>query len=131
MSASEGREHWELLPGTGLGPLRFGMSAAEVADALRVCEPQKRVGDPYEQEDFADGVKVFYDAGKLACIALDAVSGPRVLLGGFALAGRDPEQAHQRLLDYAAEHGSCLLYTPDDSLPLEGVPATDESPWPW
>ena len=169
MSASEERERWELLPGAGLGPLWFGMSPGEVADALRVSEPQKRVGGPYEQEDFADGVKVFCDAGKLACIALDAVTGPQVLLAGFALAGRDPEQAHQFLLDYAAEHGSCLLYTLDgslaltdlgvllrsqkvgdmrmsrpvlvkedwleseyyrDRLPLEGIPATDESPWP-
>ncbi|MFJ9752825.1 hypothetical protein [Streptomyces chartreusis] len=118
MSRSERREHWELLPGAGLGPLRFGMSPAEVADALRVSEPQELVGGPYAQEDFADGVKVFYDAGKLACIALDAVTGPQVLLAGFALAGRDPEQAHQFLLDCAGEHGSCLLYTFDDSLAL-------------
>ncbi|MFE8987993.1 hypothetical protein ACFYMI_09160 [Streptomyces collinus] len=167
MSASEGREHWELLPGAGVGPLRFGMSPVEVADALGVSEPQL-VGGLYGQQDFADGVKVFYDAGKLACVALDAVTGPQVLLAGFPLAGRDPEQAHQFLLDYAAEHGSWLLYTPDhslaltdlgvllrsqevggvrmsrpvfvkedwleseyyrDRLPLEGVPATDESPW--
>ncbi|MFF5491962.1 hypothetical protein [Streptomyces aquilus] len=169
MSASEGREHWQLLPGAGLGPLRFGMSPAEVVDALWASEPQKRVDGPHEQEDFANEVKVFYDAGKLACFALDAVMGPQVLLAGFALAGRDAEQAHQFLLDYAAENGSCLLYTPDgslaltdlgvllrsqevggvrmsrpvfvkedwleseyhrDRLPLEGVPATDESPWP-
>ncbi|MFI7413541.1 hypothetical protein ACIBU0_33210 [Streptomyces sp. NPDC049627] len=169
MSRSERREHWELLPGVGVGALRFGMSPAEVANALRVSEPQELVGGPYGQEDFADGVKVFYDAGELACIALDAVRGPQVLLAGFALAGRDPEQAHQFLLDYAAECGSCLLYTLDgslaltdlgvllrsqevggvrmsrpvfvkedwleseyyrDRLPLEGVPATDESPWP-
>ncbi|ANP56707.1 hypothetical protein AVL59_22810 [Streptomyces griseochromogenes] len=151
-----------------MGPLRFGMSPAEVASALQVSEPQEQVGGPYGQEDFADGVKVFYDAGKLACIALDAVTGPQVLLAGFALAGREPEQAHQFLLDYAAEHGSCLLYTLDgslsltdlglllrsqevgdvrlsrpvlvmeewleseyyrDRLPLEGAPATGESPW--
>src|SRR5438128_2482620 len=98
VSASEDREHWELLPGAGVGPLRFRMSPAEVADALRVAEPQKRVDGPCEQEDFADGVKVFYDMGKLACIALDAVTGPQVLVAGFALAGRDPEQAHQFLL---------------------------------
>ncbi|MFF9216801.1 hypothetical protein [Streptomyces viridosporus] len=115
---SEERERWELLPGAGLGPLRFGMGPAEVADALRVSEPRERVGGPYEQEDFADGVKVFYGAGEVACIALDAVTGPQVLLAGFALAGRDPEQAHQFLLDYAAEHGSCLLYTLDGSLAL-------------
>ncbi|WP_254390856.1 hypothetical protein [Streptomyces sp. AC550_RSS872] len=94
------------------------MSPAEVADALQVSEPQELVGGPYGQEDFADGVKVFSDEGELACIALDAVTGPQVLLASFALAGRDPEQAHQFLLDYAAEHGSCLLYTPDDSLAL-------------
>lgn len=94
-----------------MGPLRFGMSPLEVADALRVSEPQKRVGGPYEQEEFADGVKVFYDAGKLACIALDAVTGSQVLLAALALAGHDPKQVHQFLLDYAAEHGSCLLYT--------------------
>jgi hypothetical protein len=118
VSVSEGREYWELLPGAGLGPLRFGMSPAEVADALRVSAPENRVGGAYEQEDFADGVKMFYDAGELACVALDAVTGPQVLLAGFALAGRDPEQAHQFLLHYAAEHGSSLLYTPDDSLAL-------------
>ncbi|PZG91248.1 hypothetical protein C1I97_30080 [Streptomyces sp. NTH33] len=101
-----------------MGPLRFGMSPAEVADALRISEPQKRVGGPYGQEDFANGVKVFYDAGKVACIALDAVTGPQVLLAGFALAGRNPEQSHQFLLDYAAEHGNCLLYTLDGSLAL-------------
>ncbi|MFI8304438.1 hypothetical protein ACIF80_13435 [Streptomyces sp. NPDC085927] len=89
-----------------------------MADAMGVSEPQKRVGGPYGQEDFADGVKVFHDAGKAVCIALDAVTGPQVLLAGFALAGRDPEQAHQFLLDYAAEHGSCLLYALDGSLAL-------------
>ncbi|MEU2165977.1 hypothetical protein QRN89_35480 (plasmid) [Streptomyces chengbuensis] len=62
--------------------------------------------------------KVFYDAGELACVALDAVTGPQVFLAGFALAGRDPEQAHHYLLDNAAEHENCLLYTPDHSLSL-------------
>ncbi|MEU9288962.1 hypothetical protein AB0D57_30900 [Streptomyces sp. NPDC048275] len=112
------RQHWELLPALGVGPLRFGMSPAVVADALQGCGPLKRVGGPYAQEDFAGGVKVFYDEGKLACVALDAVTGPQVFLAGFALAGRDPEQAHQYLLDHAAEHGNCLAYTPDHSLAL-------------
>ncbi|WP_169389461.1 hypothetical protein [Streptomyces prunicolor] len=118
MSAGEERVCWELLPEVGLGPLRFGMGPVEVAGALQVSGPHERVGSPYGQEDFADGVKVFYDAGRLACVALDAVTGPQVLLEGFALAGGDPEQVQQFLLDYAAEHGSCLLYTPDGSLSL-------------
>lgn len=73
---------------------------------------------PYEQEEFANGVQAFYDAGSLACIALNAAMGPQVLLEGFALAGHDPEQTHQFLLDYAAEYGGCLLYTSDGSLAL-------------
>ncbi|MFF3468828.1 hypothetical protein ACWCQN_46090 [Streptomyces sp. NPDC001984] len=107
-----------MLPDVGLGPLRFGMSPAEVADALQVSGPQERVGDPYGQEDFANGVKAFYHGGRLACVALDALTRPQVFLAGFALAGRDPEQTHQFLLDHAAEHGNCLLYTPDGSLSL-------------
>ncbi|MFE9420537.1 hypothetical protein ACFYMX_33725 [Streptomyces griseofuscus] len=115
------RECWELRSGAGVGPLQFGMSPAEVAQALLVPGPQERAGGPYAQEDFPDGVKAFYDAGKLACVALDAVTGPQVFLSGFPLAGSDPEQGQQFLLDHAAEHGNCLLYTPDDSLSLTDI----------
>jgi hypothetical protein len=94
------------------------MGPADVAVALRVSAPQEQVGGPCGQENFADGVKVFYDGGRLACVALDAVVGPQAFLAGWALAGRDPEQAQQFLLDHAAERGNCLLYTPDDSLAL-------------
>ncbi|WP_241195869.1 hypothetical protein [Streptomyces sp. SID10362] len=97
------------------------MSPAEVAQALLVPGPQERVDGPYAQEGFPDGVKAFYDAGKLACVALDAVTGPQVFLCGFPLAGSDPEQGQQFLLDHAAEHGNCLLYTPDDSLSLTDI----------
>ncbi|WP_406841611.1 hypothetical protein ACICHK_42195 (plasmid) [Streptomyces sp. AHU1] len=102
------RECWELRSGAGVGPLRFGMSPAEVAQALLVFGPQERVGGPYAQEDFPDGVKAFYDAGELACVALDAVTGPQVFLSGFPLAGSDPEQGRQFLLDHAAEHDGAL-----------------------
>ncbi|MEU6103704.1 hypothetical protein [Streptomyces flaveolus] len=118
MGADAERECWELRSGVGVGPLRFGMSPTEVAQALLVPGPLEWVGGPYAQEDFPDGVKAFYDAGKLACVALDAVTGPQVFLSGFPLAGSEPEQGQQFLLDHAAEHGNCLLYTPDDSLSL-------------
>lgn len=112
------REHWELLPALGVGPLRFGMSPAEVTDALQ-APSRALVEGPYAQQNFTDGVKVFfYDEGMLTCVAMDAVTGPQVFLADFALAGRDPEQAHQYLLDHAAEHGNCLAYTPDHSLAL-------------
>ncbi|MFD5411331.1 hypothetical protein [Streptomyces nojiriensis] len=118
MGVDAERECWELRSGAGVGPLQFGMSPAEVAQAPLVPGPQERVGGPYVQEDFPDGVKAFYDSGKLACVVLDAVTGPQVLLSGFPLAGSDPEQGRQFLLDHAAEHGNWVLYTPDDSLSL-------------
>lgn len=118
MSVDGERERWELRSDVRVGPLRFGMSPAEVAEALLVCGPQARVGGPYGQEDFPDGVKVFYDAGELACVALDAVIGPQVFLDGFPLAGYDAGQGQQRLLDHAAEHGNWILFTPDASLAL-------------
>jgi hypothetical protein len=118
MSVRGEREQWELRPGIGVGPLLYGMTPAEVAEALLVSEPESRLGGPYGQEDFSDGVKAFYDAGQLACVALDAVIGPQVWLAGFPLAGSDPREGQQFLLDHAAEHGNWILFTPDASLAL-------------
>ncbi|MEV7442821.1 hypothetical protein AB0O22_16970 [Streptomyces sp. NPDC091204] len=109
MGTDAERESCELRSGAGVGPLQFGMSPAQVAHALLVSGPQERVGGPYAQEDFPDGVKAFYDAGKLACVALDAVTGPQVFLSGFPLAGSDPEQGQRFLLDHAAEHGNWVV----------------------
>jgi len=60
----------------GVGPLRFGMTPAEVAQVLS-CEPQPRAGGPYGEEGYPNGVRAFYDAESLACVALDAVVGPQ------------------------------------------------------
>ncbi|MGW2183311.1 hypothetical protein ACWCXX_35770 [Streptomyces sp. NPDC001732] len=118
MTADEERERWEMQPDVGVGPLRFGMSPAEVAQALLVSEPQARVGGDYGQENFPGGMKAFYDEGTLACVALDAVIGPQVFLAGFPLAGSHPGQGQQFLLDHAAEHGNWILFTSDGSLAL-------------
>ncbi|GAB2934757.1 hypothetical protein GCM10027075_39090 [Streptomyces heilongjiangensis] len=80
MGVDAERECWELRSGAGVGPLQFGMSPAEVAQASLVPGQQERAGGPYAREDFPDGVKAFHDAGKLACVALDAVTGPQVFL---------------------------------------------------
>jgi hypothetical protein len=118
MSVDGARERWELQSNAGVGPLHFGMSPAEVAKALRVTGPLAQVGGPYGQEDFPDGLKAFYDEGQLACVALDAVTGPQVFLAGFPLAGRDWGQSQQFLLDHASEHGNCILFTGDGSTSL-------------
>lgn len=118
MSADDERARWEERFDVGVGPLRFGMSPAEVEAALGVSEPETRVGGPYKQEDFPDGVKAFYDQGKLACVALDTLIGPQVFLAGFPPAGSNSGQGQQFLLDHAAEHGNWILFTSDASLAL-------------
>lgn len=120
MSADGGRELWEARFDVGVGPLHFGMSPAEVARVLS-AKPQTRVGDPYGREDYPNGVKAFYDAGSLACVALDAVIGPQAFLAGFPLAGSDPGRGQQFLLDHAGEHGNWILFTSDGSLALTDV----------
>ncbi|MET9117781.1 hypothetical protein ABZX38_26775 [Streptomyces longwoodensis] len=117
MRADGERERWEPSD-TGVGPLRFGMSPAEVAETLLVPEPQLHMDGLYGQHNLPNGVKAFYDAGKLACVALDAVVGPQVFLAGFPLTGSDHGQGQQFLLDQAAEHGHCILFTSDGSLSL-------------
>ncbi|MEV6107330.1 hypothetical protein AB0M28_21850 [Streptomyces sp. NPDC051940] len=77
-----------------------------MAEALLVCESELRVGGSYGREDFSGWVKAFYDAGRLACVALDAVIGPQVWLAGFPLAGSDPGEGRQFIFDDAAEHGN-------------------------
>ncbi len=119
--AGEERERLESLPNVGVGPLRFGMSSAEVADALQVSGPQERAGGPYRREDFADGGWCFTTRANWRAWRWMRSPVLQVYLAGFAPAGRDPEQAHQYLLGYAAEHGNCLLYTPDDLRPDLGL----------
>lgn len=120
MSTDGARELWEARFDVGVGPLRFGMTPAQVAQALS-CEPRPRADGLYGEEDYPNGVRAFYDAESLACVALDAVIGPQALLAGFPLAGSDPGRGQQFLLDHAREHGNWILFTSDGSLALTDV----------
>jgi hypothetical protein len=120
MSADRKRELWEARFDVGVGPLRFGMTPAGVAQVLS-CEPQPRAGGPYGEEDYPNGVRAFYDAESLACVALDAVVGPQAFLAGFPLEGSDPGRGRQFLIDRAREHGKWILFTPDGLLALTDV----------
>ncbi|MEU3224716.1 hypothetical protein ABZ695_16350 [Streptomyces sp. NPDC006976] len=128
MSRNEARESWDLMPGLGVGPLRFGMNQSDVAAVLGA--KGRRVADgPYGQEDFPDGVKVFYDDGRLACVAFDAISGPQILLSSFELAGRNSAEAQKFLFDFASEHELSVLYTSDGSLALTEMEVLLRSQW--
>ena len=55
MGVDAERECWKLRSGAGVGPLQFGMSPAEVAQAPLLPGPQERAGGPFAQEAFPDG----------------------------------------------------------------------------
>lgn len=52
MSADDERARWEERFDVGVGPLRFGMSPAEVEAALGVSEPETRVGGHTSKRTF-------------------------------------------------------------------------------
>ncbi|MFD7099356.1 hypothetical protein [Streptomyces xanthophaeus] len=105
------RPRWTVDPWVGVGPLRFGMTPDEVADALSGATAEKpscvmthRVtGEPpsatkCEFRDF--GLRVFYDrAARLEGLTVDALRGPLVFAEGVGLTGRIPSEVEQWLVD--------------------------------
>ena len=118
MNTGVERVSWALQVDAGVGPLRFGMSSAEVAAALHVSEPQSRAGGPFDREDYPDGVKTFYDEDELVGVALDAVMGPQAFFAGFSLNGSDPRRGREYFLDYCRDHDRSGRFTPDASFVL-------------
>ncbi|MFE2543495.1 hypothetical protein [Actinacidiphila glaucinigra] len=101
---------------TAVGLLRFGMSMDEAAMALpEALELRRFQAEPY----FAEVVGIqlglspadptvyeyFDGAGRLFCVAIDAVRGPQVTLDGMKLVGGDPATLEDWLLDLPALMG--------------------------
>ncbi|QKW22797.1 hypothetical protein HUT16_30220 [Kitasatospora sp. NA04385] len=84
-------------PLVGVGPLRFGMSPAQVREALEVAgvqpEPGVRTGEVQEYYD-EPGLSAFYGPGpRLVAVLIDATGGPLVRLGEVELVARVPSEA--------------------------------------
>lgn len=101
---------WVVTPLEGVGPLRFGMTAAETAAALPEAHEVRRFqASPYFPETvgielvFQPAAPALYEyfdkAGRLFCIAADAVHGPRIALDGMELTGGNPVELEQWLSD--------------------------------
>ncbi|OPG09357.1 hypothetical protein B1R27_06220 [Streptomyces sp. GKU 895] len=102
------RLRWALEPLMGIGPLRFGMDPAEVADVLGEVAADHSTSIPWgdtvtRQERFTGvGLTVYYaDEVRLAGATVDARFGPQVLSDGTALVGRVPSEMEQWLIDRA------------------------------
>lgn len=116
------RVQWEMFPGEGVGPLRFGLShdevAKEVADVLSPLSTRGGYGSPVVSSEFAlvgahvaPAVTAYYDAGRLACVAVNALRGPQVTLDGLRLVGRVPSRLEEAFAEYTSKNGHDLRYS--------------------
>ncbi|WP_043175865.1 hypothetical protein [Streptomyces sp. NRRL B-24484] len=118
-----GRPVWVLPPLEGVGPLRFGMRAEEVAAAVPDAHWLGRFeAEPYWPEILGlrfgfrpavPAVYAYFDGpGRLFCVAADAAAGPQVTLDGCELTGRPPARLQDALHERPWPEGSGVSYGP-------------------
>lgn len=113
------RDRWKLDPHESVGPVRFGMSRAEVSAAvsgMRRHQPRPVSctydlgGQPHDA-----GLTFFWSSvGKLRGVSADALRGPQVVADGKALTGQVPSELEQWILARAGGRppGTELAYLP-------------------
>jgi hypothetical protein len=112
----EARDQWTCTPCVAVGPLHFGTTHDDVVRALNGAKVIVSRGGPphgdWLEAQFRDlGVTTYYDNGVLACVAVDALTGPQVRLDGHSLVGRAPSVVDQWVIDYTQSHGLDLCYS--------------------
>ncbi|MFI7401578.1 hypothetical protein ACIBW9_14050 [Streptomyces sp. NPDC049541] len=119
MEKDSERAQWVFVPQVGVGPLRFGMTPDDVSAALGSEAPARRLAQrssgSYEliESPFTKPrVTVYYAMGQtLACVAVDALAGPQVMLDGTALVARVPSEVEDWLCKHAEADEFDLIYT--------------------
>lgn len=127
------REQWTYTPSVGVGPLRFGMSHDEAAEALpafaaSVSVAHRDVDRPTKAEfrnacgpAHATAVTAYFGSSEgLFCVVADARNGPQVTLDGIRLVGRVPSRLEEQLMSYMLARGIAPQYAPT------GDPASDD-----
>jgi len=130
--ADADRERWTYVPSVSVGPLRFGMNPAEATAAvenlaaevtpLRVDNALKvEFRRPASPPWFRGAVTAYFgQAEGLFCVAVDAQSGPQVVMDGIALVGRVPSHVEAQLLEHLKARDIVLRYQ------SEGDPEVEE-----
>ncbi|MFK0108662.1 hypothetical protein [Streptomyces sp. NPDC091217] len=112
------RQQWTLDPFVSVGPLRFGITSDEASAALGGVPATERERDT--RWDVAChtysplGLKLYFAAGCLRGVSLDARRGPQVHVDETALAGQVPSELEQWLFDRAESREAFteLFYLP-------------------
>jgi len=130
--AEADRERWTYVPSVSVGPLRFGMTPAEADAALpdftaeltpvRANNTLKAAfRRPAQPPWFRGAVTAYFGQSEgLFCIAVDAQSGPQVVMDGIELVGQAPSHVEAQLLEHLKALDIVLRYQP------EGDPAAEE-----
>lgn len=109
------RALWSFAPLVGVGPLRFGMSPGEVAEALGAPYGVPAAPPGWEPVSLPSctrlGVTGYFGAEGLAGVAVDALRGPQVVLEGTTLVARVPSVVEEWLCDYVRVRDLDLRYT--------------------
>ena len=131
--AEADREQWAYVPSTSVGPLRFGMSLAEATAVLnhftaRVTSvpTYKAVRAEFHRPArpfwFRSAVTAYFaESEGLFCAAVDAQSGPQVVLDGIELVGRAPSHVEAQLIEHAKAHDVELRYQPEGDTEIEDL----------
>jgi hypothetical protein len=119
------REHWDYTPFTNIGPLRFGMTHDEVVAALGGASAITQLGGHRSEGRWAQfhevAVTAYYgSSGSLSGVAIDALHGPQVTVGGIRLVGRVPSELAREFVAYAVSRGVRAVYS------QQGDPGADE-----
>ena len=124
---------WVLTPLDNVGPLRFGISADEVEEALPGARELSRfqadpffpeiLGIQYGLQSAAPAVFTYFDGvGRLFCVAADAAHGPQVMLDGLELTGGVPAVLEQALPDLpSSPERGVLQYGPRGNPGVNGL----------
>ncbi|MGW6951780.1 hypothetical protein [Streptomyces xanthophaeus] len=119
------RDQWVWTPLVAVGMLEFGMRQHDVAAALgRPAVSGDRIGTVRHEHFPGRGVSAYYTAaGHLAAVALSAMTGPQITLGGFPLVGQPVGELRsptvERFYDYAEQHGVEASWLPSGDPALQ------------
>jgi len=111
------RQRWVLEPFVSVGPLRFGMSPAEVAGAMTAVTTElerhtlhraikSNIERVVEGTYPMFGLQLYYRDERLAGVVVDALRGPQVSANGMALVGRVPSVLEHWLAERAEKRPS-------------------------
>ncbi|MER5775472.1 hypothetical protein ABT144_14475 [Streptomyces sp. NPDC002039] len=129
MKSDMERDHWSWTPLVAVGMLEFGMRRSEVAAALgRSTAGDDRLGAVRHEHFSRQGVSAYYTtAGHLAAVALSAVTGPQITLGGIPLVGQPVGEPTgglwpptlEHFHDYAEQHDVKAAWLPSGDPALQ------------